>query len=59
MFEYLPRTLQWHYCQILIKDDQILIRYNPSDQVHVEKIQDLNFLKIKKSNAKKYEGFGL
>ena len=39
--------------------DQILMKYDQNNKIHVENIQERHFLEIKKSNAKKYTGFGL
>ena len=40
--------------------DNIFTKCDQDDQMHgVEQIQERHFLEIKKSNAKKYTGFGL
>ena len=40
--------LQGHYCQLLTKHEQIVTKYYQNDQIHVEKIQERHFLRIKK-----------
>ena len=56
-YQDVTQTLQRHYCQILNKCDQILTEDDQNDQTHVENIQERDFLKMKKSNAKNYTGF--
>ena len=44
--------------QILTICDQISTKYDKIDQIHVENVQERNFLEIKKTNAKNHTGLG-
>ena len=58
--------LQGHYWQILTKYDQLVTKYYQNDQIHLEKIQERNFVRIKKTmlqgvagRALGYRGLGV
>ena len=48
-YKDITQMLQGHYCQILTKYDQILTKYYPNDQIHVENFQERHFFRIKKT----------
>ena len=48
-YKDITQMLQGHYCQILTKYDQILVKYYQNDQIHVENFQERHFLGIKKT----------